>query len=138
MTEPPNSPSPPQIIDLGAGNTFQGPVAGSDQEVYNVSGERAQVVINPQGQVTQIGTVVNTTKVPPGLRILAVAVAVVLVTVLVVIGVVLNSTRQTGQDTLAVVKATLPPTDTPTITPTPLPTLTPTPTPAPIDRKRVV
>ena len=61
----------------------------------NVSGEGAQLVINPQGQVTQIGTVVNNTKVPPGLRRLAVVGVVVLVVVLIaVVGNLISSQDQ--------------------------------------------
>ena len=142
MTEQPNSQPQPQSIDFGENNTFHGPVAGGDQEVYTLQDVQGPVAINTQGSVTQIGTVVNNTKVPPSLRILGVIVVVALVVVL--IGVAFNadsSQKQTntsqkqGQDlstAVAVFVATPTPTDTPTITPTPLPTLTPTPTPTPI------
>ena len=40
-------------VNFGVGNTFQGPVAGGNQEIYNLSGAQGQVVIKSQGSVNQ-------------------------------------------------------------------------------------
>ncbi|HSN78310.1 MAG TPA: hypothetical protein VL334_24835 [Anaerolineae bacterium] len=137
MTEQNDSEPPPNRIDFGEDNTFHGPVAGGDQENYDLQGAQGPV-IKPQGPVTQIWNQYQNLKVPLGLRILFIVLGAVVVFALIAI-VVMNRQQtdmnrhqaQISDDMATQIFATPIPTFTPTITPTPLPTHTPTPTPTP-------
>ena len=101
MTDDNDPQSQPKPIDFGEDNTFQGPVAGGDQENYDLQGAQGPV-IKPQGPVTQIWNQYQNLKVPPAVRLALVALATVIVVALVaiffkVVEPFRQPTRMTGQ-----------------------------------------